>query len=159
GTRVFENAAGGLYLTSNGLADDGSAPASSTIRVATSPLTQIDGTFTADSGSVSTVTTNPGGSFKARVQDLVNETSSPSLLQRIVLLAGRLDGVDSNGRVTYLGGHDYAVDLPISSNPMTNGVRVFLNAILTSDCAASSQTKLTLQKTAPAVINTSQIDY
>lgn len=43
-----------------------------------------------------------------------------------------LDGDNDNGRVTYLAGHDYSVALPITSNPQTNGVRLFLNSLFES---------------------------
>jgi uncharacterized repeat protein (TIGR01451 family) len=157
--RVFENAPGGLYLTTAGIDDDGSATTSPAIRVPSNPLDQLDGTFEVDSGSVDSMAATAGSFYKTGVTTLINESTSP-LTSRIVMLTGRLDGDNANGAVTYLAGHDYATDLPISSNPQTNGVRLFLNSIFESGCATSFiQDDVTLTKSAPAFTNASQITY
>lgn len=161
--RVFENSVSGLFLTNAGLDDDGSATNSPAIRVPSSPLAQMDGTFEVDSGAVDSIKANaaPGGTpdYKTGVTTIINEGSS-ALTQRIVLMAGRLDGDTANGQVTYLAGHDYSIALPITSNPQTNGVRLFLNSIFTSDCAINpSQPNLTLTLSAPSVINNNEITY
>lgn len=62
--------------------------------------------------------------------------------------------------MTYLAGHDYSLDLPISANPQTNGVRLFLNSIFESDCASElGQDDVTLIKTAPPLTNPNEILY
>ena len=157
---AFENdGAGGLFLSTAGLVDDGSATASPVIRVPSNPLAQLDGLFEVDSGAVDSIGLGGGSSFRTGVTTLINDSAS-SLLQRIVLLTGRLDGVSGNGRVTYLAGHDYSVSLPVSTNPQTNGVRLFLNSIFESDCAIDAgQPDVTLTKSAPATINGSTISY
>ena len=82
-----------------------------------------------------------------------------------MLLTGRLDGDNQNGRVTYLAGHDYSVSLPITSNPQTNGVRLMLDSLFESDCATTmAQPDVVLTKSAPALIssaamNPNQINY
>ncbi len=38
------------------------------------------------------------------------------------------------GKVSYLGGHRYATDTPISGNPDSQGTRLFLNALFEADC-------------------------
>lgn len=158
-SRVFENAAGGRYLTTGGIDDDGNPTTSPTIRVPSHPLDQMDGTFEVDSGAVDSIAASSGSSYKAGVTTLINESTAP-LTSRIVLLAGRLDGDNANGRVTYLAGHDYSTELPISTNPQTNGVRLFLNSIFESGCATSAiQDDVILTKSAPAFTNASQITY
>lgn len=160
--RTFEDASDGLFLTYAGIDDDGVATSNPVIRVPADPLTQLDGTFEVDSGSVDSMRANPSGGpadYKPGVTTLINDSSS-SLLQRITYMTGRLDGQFQDGQVTYLAGHDYAVDLPITSNPQTNGVRLFLDALLKSDCAATTaQPDLTLTKTAPALTAASEIPY
>ncbi|MFZ5475914.1 MAG: hypothetical protein ACOZNI_03990, partial [Myxococcota bacterium] len=52
-----------------------------------------------------------------------------------VVASARLDGDATKGKVSLLGGHEYDVDLPYSSNADINGVRVFLNSYFTADCA------------------------
>jgi uncharacterized repeat protein (TIGR01451 family) len=156
--RVFENALGGLYLTNAGLDDDGNATTDPAIRVPSSPFAQLDGTFEVDSGSVDSMHAKPGG-YKAGVTTLINDNAS-TLLERITMMTGRLDGQLTSGRVTYLAGHDYTLDLPITSNPQTNGIRLFLNALLMSDCASTHvQDDVVLTKTAPASTNASEIPY
>src|SRR5690606_41608862 len=39
------------------------------------------------------------------------------------------------GEVSYLGGHAYDTKLPISANPTTQGVRLFLNSLFEAPCA------------------------
>jgi MYXO-CTERM domain-containing protein/uncharacterized repeat protein (TIGR01451 family) len=38
------------------------------------------------------------------------------------------------GKVSYLGGHRYSTDTPISGNPDSQGTRLFLNALFEADC-------------------------
>ncbi len=134
----FENSVAGLLLTNGGISDDGSAAISNTLRAPSAPDAQYDGVFEVDSGAIDSFTgIDPPGAtppFKTGVTTLINESSAP-LVQRIALLTGRMDGDNANGRVTYLAGHDYTLDLPVTSNPQTNGVRIFLDAIFASDCA------------------------
>lgn len=155
--RVVENI--GFFLTTAGIDDDGgSATTTPTTRVPTSPLTQIDGSFQVDSGQVDSFTKN-GGLYKTGVTTLINESSAP-FTERIVELTGRMDGDNSNGRVTYLAGHDYSTALPMSANPQTNGVRLMLNTIFESDAATTAPTDtLTITQTAPASTNASTIPY
>ncbi len=133
---TVEGASGGLYLTSSGLGADGLAPNSVANRLPGAMAAQLDGSFAADSGAVAAMKANGlPPAYKAGVTTLINE-STAALTDRVVLLTGRLDGAADNGRVTYLAGHDYTLDLPITSNPQTNGVRLFLNSLFTADCAA-----------------------
>jgi uncharacterized repeat protein (TIGR01451 family) len=159
--RTFENATSGLFLTNAGLDDDGSATTAPANRVPSSPLTQLDGTFEVDSGAVDSFRANvSGGSdYKTGVTTLINDNAS-NLLQRITMLTGRLDGQSLNGQVTYLAGHDYSLDLPITTNPQTNGIRLFLNALLKSDCATSAgQQDVSITKSAPATTDQNEIPY
>ncbi|MCA9522835.1 MAG: hypothetical protein KC609_17795, partial [Myxococcales bacterium] len=41
----------------------------------------------------------------------------------------------SLGKVSYLGGHQYDVKLPISDNPKSQGTRLFLNSLFEAPCA------------------------
>jgi uncharacterized repeat protein (TIGR01451 family) len=157
--RTFENDPAGHFLTTLGLVNDGATPLSPLVRGASWPVAQIDGTLQADSGAVDSIGLAPGSQFKTLAATLINDATA-SLLARIVLLTGRMDGDAGNGVVTYLAGHDYSIDLPISSNPQTNGVRLFLNSIFDSGAAVfANQDDVTLAKSGPALINTSTIPY
>ena len=156
---VFENAASGRFLTTQGLRDDGSALGGLAFRFPSSPLSQIDGPFTTDVGTLDSIALAPGSAFREGVRTLINEQSSP-VESRIALLSGHLDGSDENGRVTYLAGHDYSLGLPISSNPQTNGVRVLLNGIFEALCAAALvQPDVTLVLAAPAETTAPTVTY
>ena len=160
--RVFENHVSGRFLTTNEIVDDGSTPMTVANRLPTDPLTQIDGSFAVDSGEVGSIGLAPGSIFKSGVRTLINDSASP-LTQRIVMLNGRLDGSSgppTRGQVTYLAGHDYSTALPITGNPQTNGVRLFLNTIFESGCAADPiQGDVVLTKSAPAYSNNGLITY
>lgn len=41
------------------------------------------------------------------------------------------------GKVSYLGGHDYDVNVPISGSPTSQGARLFLNALFEADCVTT----------------------
>ena len=41
------------------------------------------------------------------------------------------------GKVSYLGGHKYGTQLPISNHPGTQGTRYFLNALFEAPCSSS----------------------
>jgi uncharacterized repeat protein (TIGR01451 family) len=157
--RTFENDTSGLFLTTAGLVDDGLALTAPAVRVPSHPLAQIDGTFQADSGAVDSIGLQSGSIFKTGVQTIINENSAP-LTSRIALLTGPLDGASGNAEVTYLAGHDYSVDLPISTNPQTNGVRLFLNSLFESRCATDTpEAGVALTMSAPALVHSSTITY
>lgn len=57
------------------------------------------------------------------------------------------------GKVSYLGGHAYSTNVPVSSNGNTQGARLFLNALYEADCvSATGQPAITLGPTGPVVV-------
>lgn len=46
-------------------------------------------------------------------------------------------GAACGGKVSYLGGHSYSTNVPVSGNPNTQGTRLFLNALFEADCVTS----------------------
>ena len=44
----------------------------------------------------------------------------------------------ANGKVSYLGGHAYSTNVPVSSNGDTQGARLFLNALFEADCVTTA---------------------
>ncbi|MBL4636959.1 MAG: hypothetical protein JKY56_24110 [Kofleriaceae bacterium] len=48
-----------------------------------------------------------------------------------------MTGECNTGKVSYLGGHNYKVALPMSANDETHGARLFLNALFEADCVTS----------------------
>jgi len=57
------------------------------------------------------------------------------------------------GKVSYLGGHAYKTDVPLSANPGSQGARLFLNALFEADCVTSvGQPQITVQWSGPATV-------
>jgi len=163
--RAFENMApaggnpGGRFLTTNGVSTGGSRPTPLTVRLPGDPLAQIDGTIDSDTGTIDTIGLAMGSAFRTGVRTLVNESDEP-VDREISFLTGNLDGDAQNGRVTYLSGHDYSRITPVSANPLTNGTRLYYNAIFDSPAAlAGSQPAVTLTKTAPVTTTQSTVTY
>ncbi len=62
------------------------------------------------------------------------------------------------GKVSYLGGHRYATDVPVSRNADTQGTRLFLNALFEADCVTSAgQPQLTLGLSGPSGIDSASL--
>jgi hypothetical protein len=49
-------------------------------------------------------------------------------------LRGRPRGASCMGKISYLGGHQYATDVPVTSGSQSQGTRLFLNALFEADC-------------------------
>jgi hypothetical protein len=92
------------------------------------PIAQADGAFTAVGGSepaflpVNIYLGTEGTEYWRIVRDH-NSASD-------VLVAGYALQNTAAGRVVYLGGHQYTTTTPITTNPRSNAVRNFLNALL-----------------------------
>jgi len=52
-------------------------------------------------------------------------------------VGGPPDGQCNSGKVSYLGGHAYKTNVPMSSNGDSQGARLFLNALFEADCVSS----------------------
>jgi hypothetical protein len=62
----------------------------------------------------------------------------------------------TNGKVSYLGGHSYSTDVPLSGNPTTQGTRMFLNALFEADCVTTAgQPSLAVTLTGPTSLSPS----
>ncbi|HEX2571037.1 MAG TPA: hypothetical protein VH877_15865 [Polyangia bacterium] len=66
----------------------------------------------------------------------------------------------AEGKVSYLGGHQYTTKTPLTTNPTSQGTRLFLNSLFEADCAtASGQPALTLTKDGPANTTSALVTY
>ncbi len=150
---AFENNANGRFLTTMGIVDIDPAnlnPAA--ILIADDPLSQLDGTFQVDTGTFDSIGLAPMSAMRPGVRVLMNRMGQAATTQ-IYWMSGTMDGVATNGRVTYLAGHNYSVAGPISTNPQSNGARFFLNSLFESPgTSAAAQPVITLSKTAPATV-------
>jgi uncharacterized repeat protein (TIGR01451 family) len=64
------------------------------------------------------------------------------------------------GKVSYLGGHDYDVTVPLSTHPGSQGTRLFLNSLFDSACAtAGGQPAIVLTKSAPTTTTSPSLTF
>jgi hypothetical protein len=111
------------------------------------PFSQYDGDFETVGGSEPSYTLPEGDSYFDDGVVMMTEAGSP-IGYRDVWMTGYLDGEcdidtvvekgpteeDCPGKISYLGGHRYKTDTPISDNPDAQGTRFFLNALFEADC-------------------------
>ena len=139
------------------------------------PFAQIDGEFQSVGGSEPAYTLPPGEMYKANDVVMITEAGSPIGVND-VWMTGFVDGLCpglqenphapwsaaclTRGKVSYLGGHEYDVDLPISTSPTTQGTRLFLNSLFEAPCAtAEGLPMISVTKTAPAVVADPEITF
>jgi len=164
---AFENLAPhGFFLTTKGFLI-GQQPNAYDYYQSDSSYAQLDGAFLSVGGSEPAYTLPPGETYKGSDIVMITQKATPIGVND-VWMTGYLDGVcpaDSDGclgagKVSYLGGHEYDVALPISKNPKTQGVRLFLNSLFESPCAtAAGLPDIELLKQAPAYVDTPSITF
>src|SRR6266851_5198375 len=165
---TFENNINGHYLTTNGVANAApGGPPPVNVLVPDSLFAQFDAVFQNVTGLFQSANLAGGSAYKASSSVLINSQGAPATGQ-VIDVTGYLDGSASNGKVTYLGGHDYSQSggaaalppIPISTNPPTNGVRLFLDSLFESACAAAEGAPvLSFTKSAPAATNASSVTF
>jgi uncharacterized repeat protein (TIGR01451 family) len=148
----------GFYLTENGF-EIGDGPNEYTFLQADEPFNQMDGPFESVGGSEPAYTLPQGDSYKASDIVMITEAGSPIGVND-VWMTGNLDGICpasggclTAGKVSYLGGHEYSTDVPISQNPDAMGTRLFLNSLFEAPCATlEGLPVITVDKSAPASV-------
>jgi hypothetical protein len=142
---AFENTS--HFLTTGGLTF-APQPTSFDVYNPASLVAQLDGAFRSVGGSNPSFALPAGSAYKAAgIVTIVAHGMAPGVQD--VWMAGFLDGscppnagtCGSLGKVSYLGGHQYATNTPISTNPSTQGVRLFLNSIFEWQCASQAGVK------------------
>jgi uncharacterized repeat protein (TIGR01451 family) len=169
---AFENTAPhGFFLTPNGL-DVMPKPNAVDHHHPDRTFAQIDGAFGTVGGSEPAYALPPGDSYKSPGGTMITAQGANEG-DHDLWFAGYLDGTcpitDANcqdgngnflGKVTYLGGHAYETDLPISANPDSQGTRLFLQALFDAPCASQvNQPNITFTKSAPAVSSSSILTF
>jgi uncharacterized repeat protein (TIGR01451 family) len=124
-----------------------------------SPFAQLDGAFQSVGGSEPAYSLPVGGAYQVGGVVMIKKAGTPEG-DSDVWMTGFLDGAcppdaeacsNNYGKVSYLGGHQYSTNLPISKNPQTQGTRLFLNSLFEAPCATrSGQPDTVLVKSAPA---------
>ncbi len=113
------------------------------------PYNQLDGWFGTTGGSEKSynLSTFLGTEYKNDM-DITFLTGPDGPGQDDIWMTGYLDGTcaihaegagqcQGVGKVSYLGGHEYKTDLPVSENWQTQGTRMFLNALFEADCVTT----------------------
>ncbi len=170
---AFENLAPhGFFLTSKGFLI-GTQPKMYDYYQQDTPFAQIDGPFMSVGGSEPGYTLPPGEKYKAEDIVMITEKGTPVGVND-VWMTGFIDGIcpglENNpdlsalcltaGKVSYLGGHEYDVALPISTHPATQGARLFLNSLFEAPCStAEGLPQVSVTKTAPAVADAAQVTF
>ncbi|MDC0674883.1 DUF11 domain-containing protein [Nannocystis radixulma] len=170
---AFENlAAHGHFLTPNGFLI-GDQPDMYDYHQTDTPFGQLDGPFQSVGGSEPAYSLPEGDSYKGSDIVMITEAGTPIGVND-VWMTGFVDGICPGlhvgpglsaacltaGKVSYLGGHEYDVDLPISENPTTQGTRLFLNSLFEAPCAtAEGLPQITVTKAAPATTDVPEVTF
>ncbi len=150
---AFENNVNGHFLTDAGIVNDGASANPDQTLVPDSLFAQFDSDLVVDTGSINAMGLAPSSGLFATSSVLMAVQGAP-LGTRMIWLTGNIDGDPAKGKISYLAGHSYTTAVPISTNPQTNGVRLFLNGLYeTPGLFASDQPAITVTKTAPAATN------
>ncbi|MCB9705258.1 MAG: DUF11 domain-containing protein [Myxococcales bacterium] len=155
----------GYFLTQKGFLI-GQGPKEYDFFQADEPFNQLDGDFQSVGGSEPAYTLPMGETYKASDIVMITEKGTPAGVND-VWMTGFLDGVCpaskgclTAGKVSYLGGHEYNTDLPISQNPDSQGTRLFLNSLFEAPCATvDGLPMITLMKSAPAQVEQSDLTF
>ncbi|MDD9938085.1 MAG: hypothetical protein OXT09_31030, partial [Myxococcales bacterium] len=144
----FENSSNGVMLTLAGY-NTGTMPAALTETNSDFPPVQSDGPFNAAGGVFPAFTLPQPDDYRDNDAVFLTEDSSAPGTNDL-LVVGRLDGDcsivnetcnsgEAEGKLFYLGGSGYSTTTPITSNPSTNGTRLFLNALFEAECATERE--------------------
>ncbi|MDB4959446.1 MAG: Tryptophan synthase alpha chain [Myxococcales bacterium] len=157
------NSFNGLFLTTTGYAID-NQPTDVDSYNFDQPFAQMDGAFKTTAGSEPSYTIPVGGGYKAQDVVMLTERGTP-VGTSDVWMTGFLDGKClttqefcdpsfAQGKVSFLGGHNYGTTLPISNGGGTSqGTRLFLDALFEAPCATDlGSASLNLFKTAPGSV-------
>jgi len=118
------------------------------------PFAQADGSYTNPGGSEPAFSLDVGSYYHNANVVMVSAQGTPPG-QDDIWMNGHMDNDPANGKVSYLGGHKYTVDVPISANPMTQGTRYFLNALFEAPCSESDgQPEVSTSISGPASTST-----
>jgi hypothetical protein len=131
-------------------------PATNTVKVLRPevPYNQLDGAFGTTGGS------EPAFNLSSYLNTMYKNNRQVTLLtgangpgDQDLWMSGYLDGCDDiilagtapggtrhascGGKISYLGGHQYKTDVPVTSGSQSQGTRLFLNALFEADCVTA----------------------
>jgi len=163
----------GHFLTPNGFSI-ASQPKTVDFYNADYPFAQLDGPFATTGGSEPAYSLPSGDSYKDADIVMVTAHGTPrgvgdvwmtGYLDGACSVQGDVEGTSSQaclgiGKVSYLGGHEWGTSVPISTNPSSQGTRLFLNSLFEAPCATETgQPRLYLGQYAPPTTTNAQVVY
>ncbi len=170
---AVENSVNGHFLTPNGYIMDDRPDTVEFINPFL-PFAQLDGPFQTVGGSEPSYTLPEGDEYYDQGVVMITEEGT-GIGHRDVWMTGYIDGIcdivtvkgrkagdcqADVGKVSYLGGHRYSTDTPISEHPDTQGTRLFLNALFEADCVTTvGQPAMTVTLIGPNWTPQAQVDY
>jgi uncharacterized repeat protein (TIGR01451 family) len=158
--RTIENDVNGKFLTTGGVMDDGYTPYTTATWQPSHPIAQFDGSFRGTPDWMDSIGLADGSEFRIGTDRLIGHSTAVSTNSRLLLMTGTLDGDANNGRATYLAGFNYGINLPMSTHPLTNGVRILLNSVIASECnLQANQPVVRLEYAAPATVAGDQVTF
>lgn len=175
---AFENHPNGRFLTPYGfIIDNLDAGDPVDFYNADSPFAQLDSVYELVGGSERSYTPCAeeecinAGSYKTGGVVMITGKDTPEGIQD-VWMTGFLDGAcppsqpvcerfgRQLGKVSYLGGHEYDTNVPISENPKSAGTRLFLQSLFEAQCATpAGQPDIELVKTGSTVSDTGEVTF
>lgn len=170
---AIENHASGRFITTTGFLIDNNVKDTGPFEFLNldTPFVQLDGTYNLVGGSERAYSLPPGGQYHDKNVVMIKDAAT-ALGQRSIWMTGYIDGkcligesstmtcLSGVGKVSYLGGHEYEVKLPISANPDTQGTRLFLNSLFEAACATEEgQPTLSLVKIGPTWTGSDTLTY
>lgn len=136
-----------------------------------SPFAQLDGSVTTVGGSEPAYGLAAGSAYDDSSSVMVRDAGQP-IGVRDVWIGGYYTGTcpltslgnctnpGPKGKVTYLGGHAYETSTPITTNPTTQGVRLFLNSLFAGSCThAEGQPVISITAAAPATTTSATVTF
>jgi MYXO-CTERM domain-containing protein/uncharacterized repeat protein (TIGR01451 family) len=143
------------------------------------PFAQLDGPFQSVGGSEPGYGLSPGSTYYDNGIVMIRASTAATVGVDDVWMTGFAGGgcaiydvpgdghhpkpaLDCNalGKVSYLGGHQYNTNTPITMNAQSQGTRLFLNSLFEAGCVTTEgQPSMDLAKVAPPSTATSQITF
>ena len=167
---AIENSQYGHFLTPNGFLI-GERPRDVEFFNSDTPFGQMDGEFETIGGSEPAFSLPEGDAYFDSGVVMITEAGTP-IGTNDIWMTGYKDGAcrikpepdeectEPPGKISYLGGHKYKTDLPISRKPDSQGTRLFLNSLFEAPCATlSGQPVVLLTKSATQVSTSGEVTF
>ncbi len=168
---AIENNVNGHFLTPNGFVI-GAQPSNASLQFfnADLPFAQMDGSFDTTGGSEPSYSLPAGDAFLDDDVVMISGGTAGTGTQDVwmtgfvggacSILSESCDPALSQGKVSYLGGHSYDDHIPITTNPDSQGTRLFLNSLFEAPCATDiGQPSVTIYKAGPTVVTSNTVTW